>query len=74
MKKIKESISAFTLIEIVIALVVLIVGLVGVLAVIPMGQNSSKEAATVTRATMVGTQKLSEIKSYGYDEIGRAHV
>jgi len=63
--------SAFTLIEIVIALAVLIVGLVGVVAVIPMGQRSSKEAAVLTQATLVATEKIAEVKAHGYDIISQ---
>ncbi len=60
---------AFTLVELVIALAVLIIGLVGIIAVIPLGQKSAKDAAIISRAAMVASEKISEIKAYGYSRV-----
>ncbi|MFC1809734.1 prepilin-type N-terminal cleavage/methylation domain-containing protein [Candidatus Omnitrophota bacterium] len=60
------TLKGFTLVELVIALAVLVIGLVGIIAVIPLGQKSAKDAAIISRATMVATEKISEIKAYGY--------
>ena len=61
--------SGFTILELVIALTVLIVGLVGVISVIPLGQKSAKDAAEITQAAMLATEKLGEIKAYGYERV-----
>jgi type II secretory pathway pseudopilin PulG len=60
---------AFTLVELVIALAVLIIGLVGIIAVIPLGQKSAKDAAIISRAAMVASEKIAEVKAYGYTKV-----
>jgi len=59
----------FTLIELVIALAVLVIGLVGIIAVIPLGQRASKDASVISNTAMLATEKIAEIKAYGYDNI-----
>lgn len=69
MKKKVTAKNAFTLIELIIAIAILIVGLVGTLLVIPMAQRTTGRAALTSRAMIVATDKLEELKAKGYDEL-----
>lgn len=66
---IRRNKKGFTLVELVIALAVLVIGLVGIIAVIPLGQKSARDAAIISRATMVASEKIAEIKAYGYAKV-----
>ena len=53
---IKYNKSAFTLIEVTIALLILAVGLVGILALFPVGFDASGRAANLTEATFLAQE------------------
>ena len=59
--------SAFTLIEVTIALLILAVGLVGILTLFPVGFDASGRAANLTEATFLAQEKIEELKRDGYD-------
>ena len=60
---------AFTLIEVVIALLVLTIGIVGVLTVLPVALKASKRAANMIQAPFFAQEKLEELKRDGYDAL-----
>lgn len=59
--------TAFTLIEITIALLVLAVGLVGILALFPVGFDAVSRAANITQATLLAQGVMEDLKREGYD-------
>ena len=61
--------SAFTLIEITIALLVLTVGLLGILALFPVGLDASGMAAMTTKATFLAQEDIEEAKRLGYGNV-----
>ncbi len=63
---IKYNKSAFTLIEITIALLILAVGLVGILALFPVGFDAAGRAGNVTVATFKAQKSIEELKRDGY--------
>ncbi len=65
---IKYNKSAFTLIEITIALLILAVGLVGILALFPVGFDASVRAANITKATFLAQELIEDLKREGYDD------
>ena len=65
----KRRLKGFTLIELVISIVILIVGLVGVLLIIPLAQRASGRSALASRAAILASEKIEELKSKGYEEI-----
>ena len=64
-----QGVKAFTLIEMVISIVILIVGLVGVLLIIPLAQRASGRSALASRASILASEKIEELKSKGYAEL-----
>lgn len=59
--------SAFTLIEITVALVILIVGIIGILTLFPIGFDAVGRARHVMTATFFAQEKMEELKRDGYD-------
>lgn len=62
----KRNKSAFTLIEIIIALVILTVGLVSILALFPVGLDAMSRAANTTKATFLAQADMEEAKRLGH--------
>ena len=59
--------SAFTLVEVVIALVILAVGLVATMTMFPVGLKAGRRATTATEAALMAGRVLEEIHLAGYD-------
>ena len=69
MSKRNRALGGFTLIELMISIVILVVGLVGVLLIIPLGQRTTGKSALASRAAILATEKIEELKSKGYDNL-----
>ena len=65
----QRTLTGFTLIELIISIVILIVGLVGVLLIIPLAQRASGRSALASRASILASEKIEELKSKGYEEL-----
>src|SRR3989338_7037675 len=61
--------SAFTLIEITIALLILAIGIVGILTLFPVGFDASGRASNIIEATFLAQELIEEAKRVGYDDI-----
>jgi len=59
----------FTLLELLIAMVILVVGVVGVLLVIPLAQRTANRSALMSRATIVASETIEELKAKGYEAL-----
>ncbi len=68
-KRGNRSLSGFTLIEMLISMVILVIGLVGVLLVIPLAQRTTGRSAVATRAFILASEKIEELKAKGYTEL-----
>ena len=60
----RHSRSAFTLVEVSLALLIVAVGMLGTLAVIPQGSRASKDAREDTYAAMVAQSALSSLRGH----------
>ncbi len=65
----RRSLTGFTLIELIISITILIIGLVGVLLIIPLAQRASGRSALVSRASILASEKIEELKSKGYQTL-----
>lgn len=65
----KSNTSAFTLIEIVIALLVLAVGLIGILSLFPVGFDALGRSSNITKATFLAQKDIEEAKRLGYGNV-----
>ena len=65
----RPSLAGFTLVELLIAIVILVVGAVGVLLVIPVAQKTSGRSALTTRAAILASEKLEELKAKGFTDL-----
>ncbi|MEA1900080.1 MAG: prepilin-type N-terminal cleavage/methylation domain-containing protein [Thermodesulfobacteriota bacterium] len=61
-----RSSNGFTLIEVLVAMVILSVGLLGTAALITGIINGNKVSNRITTATVLGQDKMEEIKGAGY--------
>lgn len=61
--------TAFTLIEITIALLILAIGIVGILALFPVGFDASGRAARTTEATFLAQAIIEDSKRVGYPRV-----
>ncbi len=61
--------SAFSLVEVVIAIGILSVGLVGSMRVFPMGLRASRRAEQVSRATLLAERTMASTKLTSWDDL-----
>jgi prepilin-type N-terminal cleavage/methylation domain-containing protein len=61
--------SAFTLIEIIMAMAILAVGIIGVVRLLPVGLRTSKSAEMLTKAAFLGQKKTEELKLAGFEAL-----
>ena len=61
--------SAFSLVELVIALSILGIGLIGAMRVFPVGLKASQRAESRSRAAFIAQQTLESIKVTGWDKL-----
>ncbi len=62
--------AAFTLIEVMVAMVVLAIGLLGMAAMTILVMRGNKSAEQMTVATTLTTQKIEALKDTGFDLLG----
>lgn len=62
MNAFKRSRSAYTLVEVAVALAVFLVGIVGILQIFPQTLRSTEEAGLRGRAALMAQQKVEEIR------------
>ena len=61
--------SAFSLVELIIALAILSVGLVGAMRVFPMGLRASQRAEQSSRAVIAAQRAIESVKLKAWDEL-----
>ena len=60
----------FTLLEVLFAIAILAFGLLSIMQIFPVGLKASKISQDVTTATFLAQQKIEELKSIKYSDIG----
>lgn len=59
--------TAFTLVEILLALAILGIGLVGILSVFVVGTNSIRRTVTMTEASFLAQMVIADFRQKGYE-------
>ncbi|MFH1776493.1 MAG: prepilin-type N-terminal cleavage/methylation domain-containing protein [Candidatus Omnitrophota bacterium] len=68
-KKVRwKSETAFTLVEILIALSILAVGILGLVNLFPVGLDATKQTVDISTAAIVAQRRIEEIKADGYNQ------
>ncbi|MCQ9208005.1 MAG: type II secretion system GspH family protein [Omnitrophica bacterium] len=66
---IKNRSSAFTLIEIIMAMAILAVGIIGIVRLLPVGLRASKSSEMMSRAGFLAQEKMEELKLAGFEQL-----
>jgi len=66
--------NGFTIIEAVVAFVVLIIGIFAVMQIFPFSLKLVGDSQSTTNASIIGLEKIEELISLGYDDIGTGTI
>src|SRR3990167_663762 len=62
--------SGFSLIEVIVAFTILAIAFIGLVQAFPFGLSINKEAENTTAASYLAQEKIEELVSSGYSNIG----